>query len=387
MTDIAENNVNSVAEASETVRAGLIVDDQILRGYSAFLRHLLVGLTDESCPVSLICPNGNNHGASLCPTVEIINHPLFKIPLFWRQNRAFVLDKLIKFKPTILHCFSPSKARLTRYLAENLEIPYVLSFNSAGRKSFSRSIVANHNCTALVASSGAIATRLKKTYRKYDRRITQLNIGVFVEDFCSCFSEPNRVPSMVIAQRLENVLGFEPLLHALKHLAIDGYDFMLGIIGTGPGEAKIHELVNALGLSQRVTVVGNIRPLRPVFADADIFIQPQPNIDTNSHLLEAMSVGMVVAAASGYSDDILINGKTAILFDSDDELNIYSCLQNLLDNRQVAKQIAQEGQQYLKENHTVSKMITVLLNTYRKSQRQYKQLQVEEKPEPKESAV
>lgn len=380
-TAMSEANGNAAVTTENGVRAALIVDERMLRGQSAFLRHLLVGLTDEACSVRLVCPNGDSSDSMLCPTVEVIEHPLFKIPLFWRQNRAFVLAKLMKFKPTVLHCFSPSKARLTRYLAENLEIPYVLSVNSAVKKKFSRSSVSHSNCGALIAPSGSVAGHLKKVYRKYDRHIAQLNMGVFVEDFCSCFSKPNRVPSMVIAQRLENVLSFEPLLHALKHLAIDGYDFILAIIGTGRAEAKIHELVNAIGLSEKVTVVGNVRPLRPVFADADIFIQAQTNIDNSSHLLEAMSVGMVVAAAAGCGSDILIDGETAVLFESDDELNIYSCLQNLLDKREVAQGIAKEGQRYLKENHTVSKMITVLLNTYRTAQLQYKESQVEQKTE------
>ena len=374
MADMYETNVSTTVATTEAVRGVLIVDEFFLRGHSAFLRHLLVGLTDAACPVKLVCPDGDHPKTMLCPTVETINHPLFKMPFFWRQNRDYVLNKLIKFKPSVLHCFAPSKARLTRYLAESLDIPYVLSVHSAFRRGFPKSSVSHRNCSALIGSSEIVAAHLKKAYRRHNRHIAQLNIGVFVEDFCSCFSEPNRMPSMVIAQRLENVANFESLLHALKHLAIEGYEFILGIIGTGPAEAKIHELVSALGLSQRVTVVGNIRSLRPVFAEADIFIQPRPNTDTNSHLLEAMSVGMVVAAAGEGSNNILIDNKTAVLFESDDELNIYSCLQNLLDKRDVAKRIAKEGQKYLRENHTVSKMITVLLNTYRRSQQRYRDL-------------
>jgi glycosyltransferase involved in cell wall biosynthesis len=85
-----------------------------------------------------------------------------------------------------------------------------------------------------------------------------------------------------------------------------------------------------------------------------------------------MSVGAAVAACKGGVDDLIIEEQTAIAFDPDDELSIYSSLQRLFDRRELARKIAGGAQEYLRENHTVSNMITSTLRTYREAVQWYK---------------
>jgi glycosyltransferase involved in cell wall biosynthesis len=80
--------------------------------------------------------------------------------------------------------------------------------------------------------------------------------------------------------------------------------------------------------------------------------------------VEAMSVGAAVAACKGGVDDLIIENQTAIVFDPNDELIIKSTLQTLFDRREFARKIAQGAQNHLRENHTVSKMISATLQTY-----------------------
>jgi glycosyltransferase involved in cell wall biosynthesis len=277
----------------------------------------------------------------------------------------------MKFKPTVLHCCSISKALLTKQLSYLLDVPYILTFNSLRKYLFTPFISADH-CAALIAPSTVIAEHLMRTHQRLAERIIQINVGVFVEDTCACFADTARVASMVVARPGDNLSDLEPLLNAVKHLAVDGYEFVLVITGTGRAERKLHQLIKALGLSQIVTTVGNIQPLRAVFAGADIFINPQPGNRFNQQLLEAMSVGMAVAACSGGVDDLLIDEQTALLFEPDDELSVYSCLQRLLDKREFARQIAMAAQNHLREHHSVSKMVTSITQTYRTAQEWYK---------------
>ncbi len=81
-----------------------------------------------------------------------------------------------------------------------------------------------------------------------------------------------------------------------------------------------------------------------------------------------MSVGSAVAACKGGVDDLIIEGQTAVVFDPNDELSIVGVLQRLLDRRDFARKTAKAAQQYLKDNHTVSKMISATLQTYHEAQ-------------------
>ncbi|MHC5059658.1 MAG: glycosyltransferase family 4 protein [Planctomycetota bacterium] len=366
-------NSNSVVTSNNKnqVRPVLLVDADTADSYAAFLRHLIAGLAADSCPTALVCPSKVNADSIICPSVEVIRHPLFKIPLLQAQNTKTVFDALTKFRPTVLHCCSDSKARITKQLSNMLDIPYILTYNSVKRQLFAPLISTDH-CAALIASSTVINEHLMRTHPRLADRIKQINIGVFVEDTCACFSDAGRVTSMVVALTNDNLLDMESLLNAVKHLAVDGYEFMLIITGTGRAERKLHKLIRTLGLSQIVITVGNVQPLRAVFAGADIFIMPQPGVRFDQQLLEAMSVGMAVAACRGGVDDLLIEGETALIFEPDDELSIYSTLQKLLDRREFAMRIAMAAQNHLREHYGVSKMVASITKTYRAAQEWYK---------------
>jgi hypothetical protein len=344
-------------------RPVIIIDTPELKDYQTCLQHLFTGLTAESYPSALICPPDAGASSVLCPSVELVYHPLLKIPLFRNQNRRSVLEKLNKFKPTVLHCFSSSKAKLTKFLAETLNIPFLLTFNTSSHKKLTH-VSNSPNCAALLALSGPIAAHLKSTSKNFAGQIAQLNTGTFVEDDCACFSAKATVRSMVVAQPLTNANDFKGLLNAVRHLVIDGYEFILAIIGMGSAERDIHRMIKKLGLTQVVTVVPDIQPLRSVFAGADIFIQPHSRPEFNSPLLEAMGVGLAVASCHNGSEDLLTEDETTVFFDPYDDLSVYACLHNLLDKRDFAQQIARNGQQFLRENYTVSGMITSLLEYY-----------------------
>ena len=366
-----EEQTNTSAIAKATCRPALLVDRPGMRNYSTCLRHLFVGLAEMSYPSALICTPEANADSVLCPSVELIRYPTFNMPLLYAQNRKILIDRLIRFKPTVLHSFCPEKFHLTRYIASQLEIPFVLTFNTTPRRRFC-SVVSDSNCSSLVASSKIIAQDLTRKYRRFDGRIHQINMGTFVEDTCACFSNPDRIPSMIVAQNINNPDHFFPLLNAVKHLTIDGYEFILAIIGSGPGVRPLHRQIKLLGLSGIVTLVSKMQPIRSIFSQADIFIQPQMVTEFNSLMLEAMSVGMAVATTRQNEDDMIIEDETALLFDQHDEINVYSTLQKLLDQRQFAKQIAIGAQTYLRRNHSVSKMTSALVEAYDIAQEGYK---------------
>ncbi|MGD8501904.1 MAG: glycosyltransferase, partial [Phycisphaerales bacterium] len=119
-----------------------------------------------------------------------------------------------------------------------------------------------------------------------------------------------------------------------------------------------------LGLLQIVTVVPRLMPWRSVLAAGDIFVQPRPSFVFDLSLLEAMSIGTTVAGCKGGVDDLIIEDQTAVVFDPNDEVSMMRALQRLLDRREFARQIAKNAQQYLRENHTVSKMISGILRVY-----------------------
>jgi len=353
---------------NKLIRPALIVSEDTLLEYSIFLEHLLVGLTDESIPAALVCPVGCEVDSIVPPSVEVVSLPTFTMPLMGGKSREIVIERLKDFKADVLHCFSESKAALTRLLAQQLAVPYVLTVNSL-HKRWGRIFVPLKDCFKVIVPAESIATSVTRIYPRLAERVTQINIGTFVGETSGCFSEPGLLASMVTDYSSGNEEAFENLLGAARHLLIDGYEFMLVIMGGVRGEKGLRRLIAAMDLSQIVVCVPRLKPWRSVLAAGDIFIRPWPSDAFDPLLLEAMSVGAAVAGCKGGVDDLIIEGKTAVVFDPNDELSIYNSLKGLFDRQESARQLAAGAQKYLRDNHTVNKMVADIVQVYREAVR------------------
>ena len=293
---------NSLGEAvnGKAVRPVLIASESTISDYPMFLEHLLVGLVAESIPVALVCPPNCNMEGIVSPSVEIIRHPVFDLPFMGHYNRKLLAKKLEKFKPTVLHCLCEGKAQLVRRLSHLLSLPYVLTVNSL-QKRFFQFFISSGRCARITVPAESIAANLAGISSRLARRIVQVNMGVFVGEDRGHFCNASLPVNVVIAHRLDDADDFEKVFGALRHLAIDGREFMLVIIGDGAEESQVRKLLGALGLSDMVTIVPLLKPWCSVLAVGDIFIRLVPNTAFDPLLLEAMSLGLAVQGAMAVS--------------------------------------------------------------------------------------
>jgi glycosyltransferase involved in cell wall biosynthesis len=259
-------------------------------------------------------------------------------------------------------------------------LPYVLSVNSLQQRwrhfAYQNQIhplsISSGQCAKIIVPAKSIADNVVKLFPKFIGRIEQINTGTFAGETSRCFSKPSRMPGIVIAHPSYKLDDVENLFGAIRHLSINGYEFVTVVIGDSRAEKQMRRLLAALGLLQTVTIVPRLKPWRSIVSAGDIFIQPAVGTAFNPLLLEAMSVGQAVLACKGGVDDMIIDNKTAIVFDPSDEHSIISSLLRFLDRREFARQIAGGAQQYVRENHKVSNMISSTLRTYQEAVLWYK---------------
>jgi glycosyltransferase involved in cell wall biosynthesis len=355
-----------------TVRPVFLVDRSVFLSYSAYIRRILVGLAGTAHASALVCPACTDSQAILCPSVERIEHPALRLPIFWSQNRKILIDRLLRLKPTILHTFSPGQVHLARQLSKQLQLPYVVTChkNSLRRPCFQKSL---RHAARLIAPSKPIADHLAEKFPDLQTRIERIHIGSFVEDQCSCFSHGGSVASLIAVHPLNSLKLFVPFLNAVRHLVLDGFEVMVAIMGTGKAEKAIRFHIRKLGLTSIVTVVPPIRPMRSVLSGADIYAHLSDSGTFDDQLLEAMAVGLAVAGSPETTSGLLHDGQTAVFWDPQDELNIYGCLKNMLGQREKSRRLAQNAQTHLRQHNSVSRMVDKLMSTYIEAQQWYKQ--------------
>jgi glycosyltransferase involved in cell wall biosynthesis len=367
-----------IDDVSETVSAGLrpvlIVSRYTISEYVISLKHLLVGLADESVQAVLVCPPDANVEDIMVPGLEVIRHPVFDVPFMGWQNRKILAERLLKFGPTVLHCLCESEATLVQLLTKELNIPYVLTVNSL-QKGWGQLSISLNRCAKIIAPTRSIAASIEKIYPKFAERIAVVNVGTFARNCSNCFSDTSRLASIVTSGPVRDGREFRSLFGAVKHLVVDGYEFMLVVIAGRQSDKQLRMILREYGLLNIVVSVPRQVPWRPVLAAGDIFVQAQPSDFFNPLLLEAMSVGATVACCKGGVDDLMIDGQNCIVFDPDNELSIYDSLKRLFDNHQQAQQLAQRAQQYLRENYKASTMVSQTLQTYRQAQDWYKNIE------------
>lgn len=361
-----EQNPNT-AVIRKLLRPALIVSRNTLVERSTFLSRLLIGLADESIATTLICPPGYNVESIVPPPISVLTYPLMDLPLVEHFGVGWLASQVAKFKPTVLHGLCENEAALTCRLARRLDLPYVQTVHSlVGR--FGGVRVCPQRCAAISAPAETIRSRLSEAYPRLADRIRQIHIGTFIEEDAICFSDSSRLASIVLAQPLRRAADFEPFLRAVKALLAEGHEFLVVIMGSGPAEHRLRQLLLRLDLSQAVTIVPILDPWRSVLAAGDIFVQPQPQRAFNTFLLEAMGLGTVVAACLGGVDDLLIPDQTAVIFEPNDEQSIRQALVRLLGEPDFARRLAKTAQDRIRAEYSVSQMIAATLNMYTQAQ-------------------
>lgn len=365
--DIALEQPDAEAVVRKSLRPALIVSTRNFNEHSTFLGHLLVGMADESIPAALVCPPGFDTESVAPAPAALFTHPPLDLPLMDHVGVERLAAQLEKFRPTVLHCLCESRAGLTRRLARRLDVPYVMMVNSPARH-IHRLSLSPDRCTRIIVPAETIRAHVVKALPRFADRVTLIPMGSFVHTDTLCFSNPSRLPSIVVAHPLRRVSDFGNLFKAIRALRAENREFVMAIMGAGPAERSLRKLLTAMGLSEVVTIVPILNPWQSVVAAGDIFVQPQPLRGFSVFLLEAMAVGTAVAACWGGVDDLIIPNQTAVTFEPNSEPGIRQALKQLLDDPACARRLAATAQEHIRARYSVSAMVSATLKAYMEAQ-------------------
>ena len=354
----------AATEQSAKHRPIIIADGKCVKENFGLLRHIFFGLAAAETNAMLVVSGKVGVDLNFLQGVEIVDCPALKLPFVRKHNYTRLIERLKKFNPTVIHCFGIKMTRLARTIATDLDLPCIVSLQDMfGCK---KTIRKADGFDAIIVPGQSAADMVMQIRPRISHLVNVVPIGTFVDESCACFDEPGRLASMILVDELDSMKRFEPLLCALRHLAVDGYEFLMVLMGDGKARRDIVDFIRGVGLGLKINVTNEIRPLRNVLQGADVYVQLRSAGDHSPALIEAASAGLAVAACKSDMGKFLKVGQTALFFDSADELTIYSTLQKLLDDRMLARNIAGSIQDYLRTNNTVSDMVEAMVDVYEK---------------------
>jgi phosphatidylinositol alpha-1,6-mannosyltransferase len=129
------------------------------------------------------------------------------------------------------------------------------------------------------------------------------------------------------------------------------------IVGTGPDERRLRELVQEAGIADRVTFTGYVpaEQLPEIYNMSDIKMMPnrqEENGDVEGFgivFLEASAAGKpVIGGRSGGAVEAIIEGVTGYLVNPDDADELAGVLKRLLTDRELRKKLGEAGAAWIR---------------------------------------
>ena len=142
--------------------------------------------------------------------------------------------------------------------------------------------------------------------------------------------------NMVCAARLSVEKGIDRLLDACAQLANNGFTFNLLILGDGPEQNKLKNMVLAnSSLKDKVVFLGFKDNPYKYMRGCDIYVSPSRSESFSLAIAEAMVLGLPVLSTDCHGPrEILDNGKYGLLVKNDNK-NIYEGIKKLFMNPEL----------------------------------------------------
>lgn len=168
--------------------------------------------------------------------------------------------------------------------------------------------------------------------------------------------------------------GFEYLIKSMKYVLKEHENVKLIIVGSGPLEQNLKDLIKDLGLKKNVEILKNVpdNGLLNLYNSSDIFVLPSV-VDSQGNteglgvvLLEAMACKLpVIGSDVGGIPDIIQDGETGLLAPEKDVNGLSTSITTLIEDEDLRERIALRGYDNVREKFSWEKVAENYLRVYK----------------------
>jgi colanic acid/amylovoran biosynthesis glycosyltransferase len=175
---------------------------------------------------------------------------------------------------------------------------------------------------------------------------------------------------IVSTGRLNFQKGYPYALLALQKLHQQGIDFEYHIIGEGEARAEITYLIAALGLQDRVFLLGkrSSEAVKAILEEAHLYLLTSLYEGVANAALEAMALEIpVLSTAAGGMAEVIQSGENGLLVACCDVHEIAQSIVTLTENPNRLKVLGQNGRVTILNHHLIERQIDIFEQNYHAS--------------------
>ncbi len=178
--------------------------------------------------------------------------------------------------------------------------------------------------------------------------------------------EDTRIVAMV--SRLRRPKQPEDLVRAVAILSRrePPGSFRCVIIGSGPLERRLRELIRDLGAGGEVILLGERSDVPVLMADVDVFVLATASEGMPYTILEAMAAGKpVVGSRVPGVTDLVLEGENGYGYSPGDSLELADKLAVLLHDGELRRRLGERGRQRVRDDFPSRRMVGEIQDLYR----------------------
>lgn len=165
--------------------------------------------------------------------------------------------------------------------------------------------------------------------------------------------------------RLVAVKNYPSLIKAMALVKSEVAQAKLLLAGEGAERAKLESLISDLELTQQVILLGRRDDVPDLMKLYDIFVLPSFSEGLSNTLLESMASGTpVVASKVGGNSEIVAEGRSGYLYDSDDVQGLAKILIELTKQKDNCSELGQQARKHIENNFSIATMVKHYEDTY-----------------------
>jgi glycosyltransferase involved in cell wall biosynthesis len=253
--------------------------------------------------------------------------------------------------------FAHQPADVAWRAAERLRLPFGFSVHAKDARKISSGELGTRakRAACVVACNSDVASSIQET----GARVHLVPHGVDLEWFKDRSMPASETLQILAVGRLVEKKGFHFLIEAVSRLK---FPFQLRIIGDGPEQERLAQMISAYHLADQVTLCGprTHDQLPEEYSRAHVVAVPSivdktgdrdglPNV-----VLEAMASGRaIVASKAGAIDAAVKDNETGLLLPAADPLSLALALTRLAHDMQLRERLAITARKHVEQHYDV----------------------------------
>jgi glycosyltransferase involved in cell wall biosynthesis len=316
--------------------------------------------------------------------VRVIPLPLFDRDIAWKKDflsLMFIIRTIRRERPDVLHINSAKMGGAGMFTGRLLRLKKIVftahgwAFNEA-RPWWQKILIEELSWLIVVGSHRTICVSEKVKRDMNSRPFMAEKLKVIhngAEPFDQLSAKDAREKLGLEVGKKEILIGTLSELHKnkgldvmLRALAQASDHIRFAILGAGEEMHELRELSARLGIKDKVHLLGFVDNGREYLKAFDIFTLTSRTEGLPYALIEAGLTPLpVIATNVGGIPEVIVNGLTGLLVDSERTTSLAQALTKLSEDGELRKTLAKNLLKHVTENFSKSKMVEETLKLYR----------------------